>query len=120
MSKVTVQDKMPQFKRSLYSVLDDAIREAGRDTLIKAKNKAPYAKGGLRSNSVVDKVVPLKYRVSFWIEYARFQEFGGDSNRTVKKYTTGGTGKHFLRNAGDEESKKLPMTFKKHAQRARA
>jgi len=120
MNKVTVNDKMPQFKRSLYNVLDDAIREAGRDTLIKAKNNAPFAKGDLRKNSIVDKVVPLKYRVSFWIEYARYQEFGGDSKHTIRKYTTGGTGKHYLKRAGDEEAKKLTMTIKKHTQRARA
>jgi len=120
MNKVTVEDKMPQFKRSLYSVLDDAVREAGRDTLIKAKGNAPFKDGGLRANSIVDKVVPMRYRVSFWIEYARFQEFGGDSKRTVTRYTTGGTGKHFLKRAGDEESKKLQITFRKHIQRARA
>ena len=114
-----VKDKMPQFKRSLYSVLDDAFREAARDTLIKAKDKAPFKDGGLRGESDVSKPSNLHYRVSFWVEYARFQEFGGDSKRQVKNYTTGGTGKHFLKNAGDEQAKKLNMVIRKHTQRAR-
>lgn len=117
---IRVVDKMPSFKRSLYSVMDDAVKEAARDTLIVAKSKAPYQKGGLRSATEITSPRPLVKRVSFWEEYARFQEFGGDAKRRVRNYTTSGTGAHFLRNAGDQQSKKLHMTFRKHAARARA
>jgi hypothetical protein len=115
-----INDKMPSFTRSLYNVLDDALREGARDTLINAKDKAPFSKGGLRSESEVKKNTNLSWRISFWIEYARFQEFGGDSKRRVRKYSHSGTGAHFLKNSGDEQATKMNMILRKHSQRARA
>lgn len=114
-----VVDNLPRFKRNLYSVLDDAFNEAGRDVLIKARTRAPFQQGPLRSNSDTHKVKPLHQRISFWLEYARFQEFGGDGVRRVRNYSTPGTGKGYLKTSGDEVAKKLNMTFRKHAQRAK-
>ena len=119
MSKVTITDKMPQFVTKLHLVYEDALRETARDILIKAKNRAPYDKGGLRANADISKPGYLKQRVSFWSEYARFQEFGGSSKRRVRKYSTPGTGKGFLRTSGDEQSKQLFMTLRKHGARIR-
>jgi hypothetical protein len=116
---ITIKDRLPQFSRSLYSVFNDAYREASTDTLINAKIKAPYHKGGLRADSNNKQMSILHWRVSFWKEYARFQEFGGDGRRKVRNYTTAGTDKGFLRTAGDEQAGKLTMTLKKHAMRAR-
>jgi len=120
MSRITFKDRMPQFKRSLYNVLDDALAEAAKDTLIDAKNSAPFKKGGLRRDSVVSQVAKLRHRVSFNVEYARFQELGGDNKRTVRNYTTSGTGKSFLKSAGDKQIANLKVTMRKHASRARA
>ena len=120
MNKVIVIDKLPRFKGSLYNVMDDALNEGARDTLLKAKTKAPVEHGHLRGASEIKRVGRLKQRISFWIEYARFQEFGGDGKRRVRKYTTAGTGAHYLRNAGDEQARMMPNIIKKHAQRARA
>lgn len=39
------------------------------------------------------------------IEYARYQEFGGDGVRVVRHYTTPGTQAHYLRDAGDSVAK---------------
>lgn len=117
--EVVVVNKLPAFRRNLYKVLDDGIREAARDTFIKARQRAPYDKGGLRGQSDFKRKGPMFQRVSFWIEYARFQEFGGDSKRRVRHYTTPGTGAHFLRKSGDEAAKKLTYTLKKHAGMAR-
>lgn len=112
-------DKMPQFKRSVNNVFNDALREGARDALINAKDKAPYAKGGLRGESEIKKNNNLSWRISFWIEYARFQEFGGTAKRRVRNYSTSGTGAHFLRNAGDEQAERISSVFRKHALRAR-
>lgn len=112
-----VENKMPQFKKSAYSVLNDALREGARDTLINAKEKAPFKKGDLRSETELDQKGPLHWRVSFFMEYARFQELGGDEKRRVRNYSTAGTGKGFLKKAGDEQAKKIRMKFKKHAGR---
>lgn len=116
---VRVNNRLPSFKRSLYGVLADALREAAGDTLRSARTKAPFKKGQLRVNSEVKQLMPHWQRVSFWIEYARFQEFGGDSKRRLRNYTTSGTGAGFLRGAGDEQLRKARGTFKKHAQRTR-
>ena len=97
--------------------MNDALREGARDTLIKAKTKAPFSKGDLRGETEIDQKGLLWWRVSFWMEYARFQEFGGDSKRRVRNYSTAGTGKGYLKKSGDEEAKKIVMKFKKHAGR---
>jgi len=114
-----VDDKLPKYKSSLYAVLEDALTDGSRDILIRAKTKAPYKKGGLRSNSDNHQEGRLKWRVSFWVEYARFQEFGGDSKKRIINYSTPGTGKAFLKSSGDEQVTKLANQIKMHAGRAR-
>lgn len=117
MNKVIVEDRMPQFKTKSKIVLNDAIREAAVNTLIKAKRQVPYKKNGLQTDSLTRMVAPLLWRVEFNKEYARFQEFGGDGKRKVRNYTTPGTGKHYLKRAGDEQMDKLRNIFKKHSSR---
>jgi len=119
-SSVKIKNNLPSFKRNLYNVLDDALADGSRDVLINAKNRAPFDKGGLRSQSESNQRMPLWWRVSFFVVYARFQEFGGDNNRKVENYTTSGTGKAFLKKSGDEQVVKIASTMKKHAARARA
>lgn len=120
MSRVVVVNKLPSFSRSAKNVLDTAMRSAASDGLINAKRNAPFDKGGLRANSETERLTPLHWRISFWEEYARFQEFGGDSKRRVRNYSTAGTGKHFLKDAGDEQANKIVAKFKTHGKRARA
>lgn len=119
MSKVKIENKMPSFRNNLYKVMADALNEGARDTLINAKSKAPYRTGGLRADAQIQRKGALSYIVSFYKEYARFQEFGGDSTRRVRNYTSPGTGKGFLRSAGDEQAKRIIDIYKKHAKRAR-
>lgn len=116
---VKIIDRLPRFKQSLYIVLDDALKEGARDIRLHAKEKAPYKMGHLRANSDFKQIGILKWRVSFWEVYARFQEFGGDGKRRIRNYTTAGTGKHYLKNAGDEMVLKLKSILKKHASRAK-
>lgn len=116
---VKVINRLPRFKQTLYVVLDDALKEGARDIRLHAKEKAPYKMGHLRANSDFTQIGRLKWRVSFWEVYARFQEFGGNNKRRVRKYTTSGTGKHYLKNAGDQMVLKLKSILKKHAGRAR-
>lgn len=116
-TKLRVDDRLPFFKSRLYSHMDDAVKEAARDTIIKAKTNAPFKGGDLRASSDIKKRSFMSYRVRFWMEYARFQEFGGDSTRTVRDYTTPGTGKHYLRDAGDAQMDKMDRKLGKHARR---
>lgn len=116
---VKVVNKLPAYKVRLYQVLDDAVRETSLDILIKSKNKAPFRKGHLRADTENKQIVPMKWRVSYFKEYARFQEFGGDSTRRVRNYTTSGTGKAFLKSSGDQAVINLKTNVKKHSVRAR-
>lgn len=116
---VKIVDKLPSFSRHMKTTLDDAVAEAAKDVLINAKNRAPFAKGALRREADVKQSKMLTYIISFWVEYARFQEFGGNAKRRVRNYTTGGTGAHFLKSSGDEQVSKLAATVKKHALRIR-
>lgn len=116
---VKVVNKLPVFSKLSKVALSQALSETARDILIDAKNHAPYQKGGLRRSSDTHMVAPMKHRVSFWVEYARFQEFGGDGRRTVRNYTTSGTGKGYLKGAGERAVKAFPLTLAKHAGRVR-
>jgi hypothetical protein len=118
-TKAKVVNRLPEFGRVSKNVLSDALDEAAKDVLIDARNRAPFRKGALRRESVMSVVSTHKRRVSFWVEYARFQEFGGDGRRRVRNYTTPGTGAHFLQNAGEKAVANFARTLAKHAARAR-
>jgi hypothetical protein len=119
-----IQDKMPQMKRSIDSVMGDALREGCKEIIDLAISKTPLnLSGNLRADKGITSDGRLKMAV-WWgnspaSEYTLFQEFGGDKNRRVKKYTTPGTGAHFLKNAGDRVTMKMNSTFQKHGLRAR-
>lgn len=114
-----VVNNLPRFSRTLYNVLDDALLEGARDILIKSKERAPFKQGALRSQSETHRVKFLHQRVSYWVEYARFQEMGGDGLRRIRNYTSPGTGKGFLKKSGNEVADRINMTLAKHARRAR-
>lgn len=118
-SSVKVVDKLPAYTHILHQVLDDAVKETALDILTKSRNKAPFLKGGLRSDSDFNQMQQMWYRVSYWKEYARFQEFGGDANKQVRKYSTAGTGKEYLKSSGDESVEAMERNIKKHGLRAR-
>lgn len=123
MSKdVIIKDNMPKFRNSAHNVLADALKEAAKDVVIDSRSKAPYRKGALRNEAEpIEQVSPLHYKINYTEEYSAYQEFGGDGHgKIVRKYTTPGTGKHFLKNAGDKQVQALKMKFKKHSARARA
>ena len=117
---VKIDNRLNSFSASVKNVMGDAIRGAASDLLTDAKNHAPYKDGGLRANTEIDRLDQLKYKVWFNIEYAAFQEAGGNKKRRVRNYTTAGTGKDFLKNAGDAQSERMDSMFKRHAGRAKA
>lgn len=114
-----VEDRLPQFSAKLIRNLDDGMRELAKDILIQSQNKAPFKRGQLRADSDIKKLKTARYQVRYHKEYARFQEFGGDSTRTIKNYTTPGTGKGYLGDTGDRIFSKAIITLKKHAGRTR-
>jgi hypothetical protein len=115
---VKITDRLPLFKLRAEIVLNNALREASRDIIVLSRTRAPFQKGGLRSDADIRQSGKLKWRVTYWKEYARYQEFGGDRRRTVRRYTTGGTGKSYLKGAGDTIAKNMPTILAKHGKRA--
>jgi hypothetical protein len=113
--KLHVNDRMPIWKPLMIQYMDDAIMDAASDIATLSKRRAPFKTGDLRRRMTVKKPRRLVRTVGYYIEYARFQEFGGDNRRTVRKYSTAGTGAHYLRNAGDQVAGKIKYKFKKHA-----
>lgn len=114
---VTVSNKLPQYSSKVNNALEDALREGGRDIQTLVQTRAPYRKGDLRGQKDARWAGRLLWRVSYWMEYARYQEFGGDGRRTVRKYTTAGTGKHFLSRSGKDVAHTMDEIIKKHIRR---
>jgi hypothetical protein len=115
---VVIVDRSKPYSIALKTRLNDALREGSRDILVLSNNRAPFDKGHLRSDKDAKQQSPLHWRVSYWKEYARFQEFGGDGKRVVRNYKTNGTGKHYLRSSGDDVAKTMRYIIKKHCGRA--
>lgn len=119
-AKIKVVNKLPSFGRSAVALVNVALNEGAAEILTNAKMRAPFKKGQLRSNTDITSPSLTSRRISFWIEYARFQEFGGDNRRRVQRYTTSGTGPHYLQTAGNMQLVRMPMIFAKHLSRAKA
>jgi len=98
MLKVT--DKMLAFVRENAVAMDRSLARMAVDIERLSKAQVPLLTGALRASGHFQRKSPLKYQVIYNKVYARFQEFGGDTGRVVKKYTTPGTKKFYLRDAG--------------------
>jgi hypothetical protein len=109
-----VNNKLPAFGRTAVNLADDALAELASDALRGARERAPFQKGALRRESHAKKIKQGHFQVSFWMEYARFQEFGGNAAKRVRQYSATGTGAHYLRNAGDAQLKRFGYVMKKH------
>ncbi|RLA58674.1 MAG: hypothetical protein DRR04_10385 [Gammaproteobacteria bacterium] len=120
MSKVRVVNKMPEFQTKMAYAMEGALREMASDILIESRNKAPVKNGHLRGESYSSQFAPLVHRVEYLIEYAEYQERGArkDGTHVVRKYTTAGTGAHFLEKTAEKYNlTKLKGKWRKHAQR---
>lgn len=91
---------MVSFVKANASAMDRSLARMAVDIERLSKAQVPLDSGQLRASGHFTRKSPLKYQVIYNKIYARFQEFGGDARRTVKKYTTAGTKKFYLRDAG--------------------
>lgn len=118
MISVRIDDRLPMFSNKAKNYLNDALKEGAKDILVKSTAKAPYKDGGLRGNKDAMQTGRMQWTVTYWNEYARYQEFGGDGRRVVRNYTTAGTGKGYLKKSGDEVANAMSLIFAKHGGRA--
>lgn len=115
-----VVDNFPKFSRSVEQTLDMGMGELAKDVLVMARGLTPFKQGQLRSDSDAYRESQMHWRVRYHKEYALAQEQGHANGRQFKNYTTAGTGKAFLKTAGDKVTAKALQTLKNYAGRARA
>ncbi len=83
---------------------EDSVAEAlSNDVKRLAQQKAPRRSAALQSAARVSKEGAGAYAVVFDLPYAAYQEFGvrSDGSHRVRRYSSAGTGAHFLQDAGD-------------------
>lgn len=118
---VKVVDRMKQFLLANADAMDRALNRMAIDIDRLSKDVVPISKSGghLHSSGHFRKAGYLSYKVSYNTEYARFQEFGGDATRTVRRYTYPGKKKFYLRDSGDTIASKALTYFKQEANATR-
>lgn len=91
--------------------LSSGLEKMAQAILANARVKAPMSEGGgnLRNSGRVNGS-GLERTISFGngLKYGAYQERGkrADGTHVVKRYTTPGTGKHYLKDSGDAVVKK--------------
>ncbi|OQA03766.1 MAG: Minor capsid protein [Planctomycetes bacterium ADurb.Bin401] len=112
--KLVIKDKSDIFKQLTAKRIDRVLFSMANDIQNLAKIKAPHLQGHLQSSIIAMRKPGKKaWMVEANMEYAKFQEFGGDKKRTVKNYTTPGTGKLYLTNSGKQVAKNALLYIKK-------
>lgn len=112
MSKAVLIDNMPKFVSGSLVAMDRAFNRMAIDIErlskqqvpvgpTKKQNKNSKGSGQLRSSGHHLKVHFMRYIIYYNMEYARFQEFGGDKKRKVRRYTKPGSKKFYLKDPGD-------------------
>ena len=98
--------------------MDRALNVMALDTERIAKNTVPVGDTGeLKSGGHHIRIGHLNWQVRFGhygpsTPYARYQEFGGDGRRVVRRYSRPGKKAHFLRDAGIKTSNKIVQYIK--------
>jgi len=104
---IKVIDNILKFVEEDAKAVDRALNRMAIDIERYSKATVPVKMGQLRSTGRHVRVGFLNYRTEYNKEYAAFQEWGGDPDRgiVVRHYTTPGTGKFYLKHAGDRVKK---------------
>jgi hypothetical protein len=114
-----IKDNLMRFVMNNANAMDRAMNRMAVDIERLSKAQVPIKKGPLRASGHFERSGLMKYKVWFNKVYARFQEFGGDGRRTVRRYTTPGTKKGYLKDAGQEISKNATNYLRQEASTVR-
>lgn len=112
MSKVRIVDNSGKFGIEAARGMDRALNKMAVDIERLAKQVVPHDQGPLHSSGKHVPLRLLRYQVRFDKEYARFQEFGGDKKRKVRRYSKPGKKAHYLRDSGRTIADKAVGYFK--------
>lgn len=120
MSKVTLKDNTKKFLASVADAADKTLAAMSVDIERLSKQQVPFKDGQLKSKGYGRRVGPLRYRVGYNIEYARYQHEGGDPpKRIVRNYSYPGKKKKFLEDPGQQIAKDLVQYAKKYLGKAK-
>jgi len=123
---VRVDSKIPQFRMNTKQAADLMLAKMRNDAFVLSKAKVPVKEGDLSASGKQEKVKALHHRVSYGESlrdpYAPYQERGSrkDGSHKVKRYTTAGTGKDFLKNAANNVISKSTQYAKQAFARVKA
>ena len=117
--KITLIDKLPKFLAEIEKTLDRSLNRMAIDIERLSKQQVPVLHGQLRSSGHHERAGYMNYIIFYNKEYARFQEFGGDGKRVVKKYTKPGTKAFYLKDPGDIISEKALSYFKQELEKVK-
>lgn len=123
---VTVDNRMGSFNASNEKAMESALARMRNDIFVLSQFKVPYKEGDLKSSGEQLRIERLHHRIRYGEngaeDYAGYQHRGmrRDGSHIVRNYTTAGTQKNYLAQAGDIILTKASSYFKREAQNARA
>lgn len=116
---VRIDDRSKQFIVNNTRQMDAALERMAGDIETLGKVKVPLKSGNLQDQFNKKKVGVLHHQVRVDEDYASYQERGmrKDGSRVVRRYTTPGTGKNFLKGAGQQVAPRAVQYIKQAASR---
>lgn len=123
---VRVESRIPQFRMSTKQAADLMLAKMRNDAYVLSQAKVPQRDGDLAASGKQERRKMLSHRVSYGETLrdprAAYQERGSrkDGSHKVKRYTTAGTGKDFLKNAADNVINKSTQYAKQAFARVKA
>jgi hypothetical protein len=127
MSRVKITDDTKKFIKAHESVFDEAVETMAKDMLRLSKQRVPRKDNDLTRSGQVEKGKnPMEWYVSYGndgsnaSDYAAVQERGYRSGaRAFSKYTSPGTGKNYLKGAGERISQQTLNYLRQATQKIR-
>ena len=115
MGRAKIIDNLLKFAQKNEGAMDRSLNRMAVDIERLSKVQVPHDKGQLKASGYHKREGRLKYTVGYNKVYARYQEFGGDDKRVVRKYSKPGKKKFFLRDPGRMISQRAVEYFKQEA-----
>lgn len=119
---IKMDNNLPQFGKNVDKLSDLLLEKMRQDVFVLSQAKVPKKDGDLSGSAKQEKRKAKSHRVSYNEKYAAYQERGRrkDGSRVVKNYTTAGTGKSYLKDAGSKVVSKANDYAKQVMGRAKA
>lgn len=126
--KSNFNDKTPKYEMETMLKLDSVFADMANEIMVRAVRRAPLSatrgqlgagftgtvtSGSLRASIRYERLNIARYRIyagggTRQVNYAGYQERGEmkDGSKKVRRYTTAGTGKYYMRDSADAVARK--------------